>query len=252
MKDKEKKNKKYHESTIGKIIYGFLLFLPLLAIGVTCSYAIFNKNAYHSYYAENINESELVEIQEIKSNETYYLKPNNSVSNFTSNITFTCEDTSYIIVQNNKTYYDNGFFYYNEGQAKNYIALRLGNDTYSYTALSSFVEGKINNFYSTSPNLNYLIGYLYQYEYNNNSFISEVFYYSVDKVTQSNLFNWTQNTTIYTTINQFTNTLGITNIFMPILLTYWLIISIVYFLYDIVLMILVVLHRKIHELQDTI
>ena len=46
MRSKDDKCKhKGQETTIGKIIYGFLLFLPLVAIGVTTLVSTFNMNA---------------------------------------------------------------------------------------------------------------------------------------------------------------------------------------------------------------
>ena len=40
---KNKDQKKGQETTIGKIIYGFLLFMPLIAIGVSCITCFWNK-----------------------------------------------------------------------------------------------------------------------------------------------------------------------------------------------------------------
>ena len=79
---KNKDLKKGKESTIGKIIYGFLLFMPLLAILSTCLYAIFNKNAYQSY-----DKQEGVKFQKLTSNtglivnETYTINQINDKGN---------------------------------------------------------------------------------------------------------------------------------------------------------------------------
>ena len=67
MKSKDKTKQKKHESTIGKIIYGFLLFMPLLAIATTCLYAIFNKNAYQSYGDEYVQESIQIDANNVNS-----------------------------------------------------------------------------------------------------------------------------------------------------------------------------------------
>ena len=37
-------------------LFGFLTFLPMLAVGVTSLYTVFNKNAYQSYYGTRENE----------------------------------------------------------------------------------------------------------------------------------------------------------------------------------------------------
>ena len=70
MKDKKVKHGK--ENTIGKIIYGFLLFMPLLAIGITCAYVIFNKNAYQSYDKSNVINETSVSNSNMLLNNYYY------------------------------------------------------------------------------------------------------------------------------------------------------------------------------------
>ena len=45
-------------------LYALLMLLPIFAMGVTCLYAIFNKNAYQSYYGNDINEKQLIQISD--------------------------------------------------------------------------------------------------------------------------------------------------------------------------------------------
>ena len=74
MKSRNKDCKKTHESLIGKIIYGFLLFMPLLAIATTSLYAIFNKNAYQSY--ADYTDTQITEVSlntPLINGQTYYV-----------------------------------------------------------------------------------------------------------------------------------------------------------------------------------
>ena len=48
--------------SITHLIYGLLMMMPFVAIGVKCAYAVVNKNAYQSYSnfnADNTHYSEL-------------------------------------------------------------------------------------------------------------------------------------------------------------------------------------------------
>ena len=124
-----------------------------------------------------------------------------------------------------------------------------GDNSYTWiTNNTRFVcKFKINN---TSGTINNPIGF-YTIQYDNMSYISDVFYYAIYKTEQSNLFNWSKTTIIYTGIHNTCTQLGITNTFTPMLLAYWLLISVVYILYDIILMILIILHNRVHRLQDS-
>ena len=48
-------------------LYAIVMLLPIFAIGITCGYAMFNKNAFQSYYGETINDKEKEEITDITS-----------------------------------------------------------------------------------------------------------------------------------------------------------------------------------------
>lgn len=302
-KDKEKR--KHHESTIGKIIYGFLLFLPLLAISITCGYAMFNKNAYQSYEGEFSNSIPHY------TNTTFNVSANNNGNyNFVvQNVTLP-QDTNIITISFNSetNVYNSG-----NNNISGYAVLGINLDSIKNTNLDNynnnskslvfstyyyenqgngftkikfcFLDYEINTNVSLPQNLTWFEkenafitfersddiniygshhGYYFRSEVSSGikelmyytievtKDLSNVFYYSVDKVEQSNLFNWAKTSMIYTGMLNFTTAMNVTNTFIPMLLTYWLIISVIYFLYDIILLILVVLHRKIHELQESI
>ena len=65
--------------------------------------------------------------------------------------------------------------------------------------------------------------------------LDNAFYYGVEKMTESDLFNWTQNTTLYNGIKTMTDNLEIQTPAIAILLTYWFILTIIYVIIDIVL-----------------
>ena len=65
--------------------------------------------------------------------------------------------------------------------------------------------------------------------------LDNAFYYGVEKMTQSDLFNWTQNTAIYTGVKTMTDNLEIQTPAIAILITYWFILTVIYVIIDIVL-----------------
>lgn len=255
---KNKDLKKSKESTIGKIIYGFLLFMPLLAILITCGYAMFNKNAYQSYYATTLNEETYINnnLSNIDNNQIYYLNTQNYENNTVN--AFELYTNDFEVVNNGNlastqverfNSYSEIRIYCRNNNTPEFYGINNDN-TYTWiTNNSLFVcKFKINN---KSGTINNPLGF-YTIEYDNMSYISEVFYYSVNKAEESELFNWSKNSIIYTGIHNTCTQLSITNTFIPMLLAYWLIISVIYILYDIILMILIILHNRVHRLQDSL
>ena len=99
---------------------------------------------------------------------------------------------------------------------------------------------------------NFTISDLRYIEYNKYSYLDDAFMYGLYKTEESQYFNWAKNTALYTGVNEFTNALGITTTYIPFLMTYWLLISVVYLIYDIALMMLHMAHNKIHQLEGSI
>lgn len=258
MRNKENKHRKGQESTIGKIIYGFLLFMPLIAIGVTCGYAMFNKNAYQSYSDSNLIESkaEITNYEELQDDVIYNFDFDDSQqSGYTGRFGF--KDISvdlYNIFPNMVVRDYVAFLFY--GNDQNIIWYYLENDTLTSYYYGT-AKGNLEKF-SITLDIQYTQSTLTIHKWNiytyvfKQSKIDNVFYYAVDKVTESPLFSWAQNSVIYTTTNTTCNALSITTPFIPLLLSYWLIISVIYFLYDIALMFVWLIHRKIHELQESL
>ena len=269
----EKGKCKGQESTIGKIIYSFLLFMPLLSILVTSMYVVFNKNAYQSYsgIAQPIivykyETNEVTVINDLKQGNIYHIEVD--YSTFTTQAYFYVND-----VINLELKHSTRQFYYSQDFDGNifYVSINYNNDvklavlTEDGFSLNTYNNTRFNNdtisfdfVYNRGLSSN-LLPYISASTYNEiegventNDTLDNVFEYSISKVEENNLYNWSKNTGTYTAISTTTNALGINNTFLPMLLTYWLIISIIYFVYDIGLMLVWVIHRKIHELQESI
>jgi len=248
------KDKKMKESTIGKIIYGFLLFMPLMAITITSAYTIFNKNAYQSY--ANNKEYQFVDnVSDFIVDNYYYLNTRNF--NIKDTVTpkgaynykifisqYEVLDSSFTIVDNLNSF---GLYIGDNNE----LSIRFFGDT-EYTYYNSGTSYLNLKFKYSNNTLNYNFAYNNLFLEKENESLSNVFYYSVNQVCENSLFNWTQNTFIYTSVETFTTALNINNVFFPLLLSYWMILSVVYIIFDLGLMMLQIVHRKIHELGESI
>lgn len=248
----KKEKRKGQESTIGKIIYSFLLFMPILAVGVACLYVVFNKNAYQSY-----TQTEQPQIVTITSNkqivpgQTYYFRPNttnggNQVIYHLSNISITLPNPNPGYKTNNISFiYSSGrgaFRYFDDNNNQvGETNWETFNQEFHATVDSIYLRETTNNLNATVETFKDVTQKL-----------DNVFYIQLERLESSTLFNWTKDTGTYTVIHNTTTALGITNTYMPMLLTYWMIVSVIYFIYDIGLMLVWVMHRKIHELQEEI
>lgn len=263
-KRKDKDTKKGAESAIGKIIYGFLLFMPLLSIGARCLYVIFNKNAYQSYSA--YDNTPLYETNEVNNVNDLVV---GNIYNFTIQSNYTNTNITYFnasaIYNLSNTYYDlqieqlqgstlnleetaNRYqFYTNVG----YIQLtdyngknQINGQTFQFVYKSSFNADYINQVSIAT--------YIPITQSTTGGTLDNVFEYSINKVENSNLYKWASETGTYTVLNTTCNQLGITNTFIPLLFAYWLLTSVIYFIFDIALILIWMIHNKIHELQESI
>ena len=251
---KNKESKKGQESAIGKIIYGFLLFAPFLSILTTSMYVIFNKNAYQSYYGQEINEKQEVQItsnNQIQFDETYnYYSELALNQTYSGNIYYSsCKyiSSSTVQTQENIDFINNSvrvYFYRGTSQtfydSENNSLLVTGQATVQ-------LNGIIQQGISSSA---YQV--LKKIEYNKYSYLDNAFDYGMYKTEQNNVFNWAKNTGTYTVLQNTCIQLGITNTFTPMLMAYWLLISVIYFIFDIALILIWMVHNKIHELQESI
>lgn len=267
-KNKEK------ESTIGKVIYGFLMFAPLLAILTSCAYTIFNKNAKETtnieYYEYQTNEVDINSVDpksQIITGNVY--KVNLQDSGYTTSSTTIDIKACYVVKDNLEINYNTfekyelGNFRYNS--SANYIFFTVFtymNNTRNAVGGYSNVNLQAQELYIV-PNENtdrtllinsHLLSISDKTRFNIKNITQEKavnnIYYAIEQIEQEPVFNWAKNNDIYTGIKDVCQTMSIKSTFFPLILTYWLIISTIYFIYDIILIIFHILHNYIHKLED--
>lgn len=238
-------------------IFSILMLLPFLSVLTRSMYVTFNKNAYQSYsgnytyqtytiekeYETNeVNSvNDLVEgniyhfyydeftepTRILESNKFYYLKINNE-----NNIN---------VVQNTNSLY----LYYNSNSV---LSIAFNNTDLTYARLSNqtiefvdvyFIYQRTNQFMINNINSISASDYLGEetiiIETHENTALDNVFEYSFQRMSEDDMFNWTQNTALYNGIHAMTTNLQIQTNVIAILLTYWTILTIVYVIIDIVL-----------------
>ena len=252
---KNKEDKKDKETNIGKAIYILLLFAPIFAVAVACGYVVFNKNAYQSYSDKATQNLSLVTDASMQEEgNTYKITLNNEGTTYSENIYFyeTTIDFEYI-AGTEISYTIKGFRFYpnnthfriidTEDTNHNY---ELNNEKRTYLNQQTFTWKSGSLITTTNnPARFYLITFV-------KGSLDNVFYYQLNRLEESDLFNWSKNTGTYTVVHNTTTLLGITNTYTPMLLTYWLIISVIYFIYDIALILIWAVHKKIHLLMESI
>lgn len=217
-------------------LFSMLMLAPALSVASRCLYVIANKNAYQSYsdsYVETTqvisNTSQFVEGQSIIA--TYKAKENESTTYgaYIHYDSISIDWTDYGFQEN--TY--NQFRLFNSGL----IQLRDTNNTqYSMNnvwgnTLKTFTF--IYNSMEAGSNLNGNVDYtalFYQ-----QSKLDNVFEYSVSKLEDSQMFNWTTNTAIYTGVQAMCSQLGITTPVIAEILVYWFLLTVIYVIIDIIL-----------------
>lgn len=263
---KEKNSKKGKENLVGKIIYSFLLFAPLLSILATCVYTIINENAKDSYYGKTINE----ELTEYATNK---LDINIEYTTMTNDAIITDQTIQIVALKQTNAndvnaVKDNVFairFYKTSAEHPN---CNIDFQYMNGNAIQHIYKTYISNQGATNENITQytmqyqvdgtqqITGNLGQFTtyktYNKFSYMDNVFEYSIYKVENNDLYNWSKTTGTYTVVQNTAQLLGITNTFIPMLLTYWLIISIIYIIYDIGLIMIWIAHNKVHELVESV
>lgn len=252
-KRKDKDTKKGGETTIGKIIYGFLLFMPLLSIGARCLYVIFNKNAYQSYSDYEIQDTITVTTSNnllIENRDYVWTYTQAFGDNATDFVYFNSISENILALEPNYTI----VAFRLTGNAN--LMLRDSNNQ-DHTRFNYFTNDnaiKTFNFNYKSTTLPAKLinsGKLLLINYKKGT-MDNVFEYSINQTQESNIYNWAKQTGTYTVLNNTTTGLGITNEFIPMLMAYWLIVSVIYFLFDIALILIWAVHKKIHELSEAI
>lgn len=223
------------------VIFACMMLAPLFAIGVKCAYVTFNKNAYLSYGGININKKQINDIEQIDYTTMYYFdskivneNPNTTGNqmwfryqivdneNYTNTTNIDIQSSNLVYINNNNNY----------GIAYNNTTI-LGNiNTNQRVTFNFYLTTLVNDNQTTIDYFKTIfktIGTPREYTLDN------TFYYAVDQMKDNELFNWTQNTAIYNGVNAVTTGLGITTEAIPILLVYWILLTLIYVIFDIVI-----------------
>lgn len=238
MKDKSKKHDHKGTKILKLGIFTSVMLAPLFAIGFKCAYATFNKNAYQSYSVENSDNFKLVNNQEkILENNLYQFTTNNDLLNLPTQDYIL--GTNIKVINGSANIPTNAYrfrLYYN-GNNQSY-SIQIDGDTTLYTTIgnSSSIGIVTLSFLATqTQNTNNYINNIYLYEFGTSQTLDNAFYYAINQMKDNELFSWTKNTALYTPINAMTSGLGITTDAIAVLLAYWLYITLIYVVFDIVI-----------------
>lgn len=229
-------------------LYGFLMLMPIFAIGVTCGYAIFNKNAYQSYV--DIKSTTLSAVSNYNSiiyNNQYLIQYENQ---YTSVGSYT-DSPRFYYSQININWEDYGFspgYTWTNFQVRNdgYIYLRDNNDYQEIKLIwGTQLKEVVLTLTNVTPDYNFNKGSTILYFYTIiNKPLSDVFYYAVDKVVESPLFNWSLDSFLSTPFTYILNLFNVpNNSVMLLLLSYWLDISIIWLTFDVLMYVPLLTHR---------
>lgn len=227
------------------LLFALLMLAPIFSVASRCLYVICNKNAYQSYSGQNVEDTTYTrtDINNLKVNDLVYYNSNGQaqIQRVGTDLYITASNITL-----NDISYNNAdtiqFYAYPSTPNSNtlYIVIKEGNSTLisrdvmsgDYTCTFNFLS-----YNSNAVNQNYIDGMknFYVITYNANSKLDNVFTYSVNEMENDQLFNWTQNTAIYTGINTMTTGIGITQEAIPILLTYWFLLTVIYVIVDIII-----------------
>lgn len=205
------------------LLFAILMLAPVGMVASRCLYVIANKNAYQSY--SNATEVKTYLNYDSVIGNTYimnWVDNNNGMTNNTTQI---------IPYQSITITAPTGAVKFRYGNNKT-LQFYDVNDTNlgSQTNITSFsYVANSNTSLQTQPWFNRQLVLTQKVSLDN------VFEYSIEQLEQSNLFNWTKNTAIYSGVETMTTQLGITNQTIPILLVYWFLLTIIYIIIDIIL-----------------
>lgn len=241
MKLKELKHDHSLTELLKVLIFSILMLLPFFAVGTTSLYVICNKNAYQSYSNSNLVErtsliastGNLVQGKQYDAKLDLTIGYNNSSRYRYSEISL--DWTQYGAPSGHNV---DSFSIYNSNHTEYYVYL-YENDTQVYTFWNGTTQLGRDLTFSMIPSQDITQNGNQCLVWTTNVFqqqkLDNVFYYSFNKLQESDLFNWTQNTAIYTGVKAMTDNLEITTPVIAILIVYWFILTIIYVIIDIVL-----------------
>lgn len=237
------------------LIFSIVMLGPLFAVGSKCIYVACNKNAKDSYYGETINEEKQTYTDKIKLGYTYYLQREN-LNRIVPQTTFIKIDETAIFNSNRSEipqYWNNNksvikYFRFTYDSSTNTERIVFFNENYIQYNSFGYVNFTLSITFTAQNSINLSFDdWFYYIEYNNYSYLDNAFYYAVDELNEQPIFSWTKNTAMYTAINTMTEglELGENNI-LALLLTYWTLMTLIYIIFDIV----IVLFTKLTHMNN--
>lgn len=230
-----KKLKKHNHSLtdiLKVFLFSLVMLAPCFAILTKCLYVINNKNAYESYYANEINETTIE--NGYNGNDKYYTLVIREITYTTQTEFIVNNFTSQYLPLNQIDTNVKGFILYVSGGA-NYVRINYNDNTTQYVYVSSQSMLATMSFYIVSKDNNTYDSYLTYKTINHYSFLDNAFYYAIEEIKNQNLFNWTKDTAIYTGVNAMCTGLAVQDGALPILITYWTLMTAIYIILDIVI-----------------
>lgn len=244
-------------------IFSLLMLAPLIASCSQWIYATINKNAYQSYsgtqtqfvqqkvnnvyrlFYEVDNDYNLQDTYQDDFNIDIQVFNLSSLDIIHADVEETFENDvditnqGYIYIDSVGDLYLNYYACYIQNYNESpYLTYNIQNLINSFDFIDLKILNDSNNIVPNLINEGFLIdcpNNYYEMVEVQATTLDNAFYYGVDQMTKSELFNWTQNTALYSGIKAMTDNLQIQTNAIAILLTYWFILTIIYIIVDIVL-----------------
>lgn len=252
-------------------LYAFVMFLPILAVGSTVLISTFNMSSKeqteitYKYETNEVNSNEDLIIGNIYHFKNYYIGSQSTsnlvmsgvVFNIQTDFGFYLDDSAYSFnnILNYSSIYisDDSMFLYSPSDynADNYIAGFSIDDALDYGTIECDIV--LQEFRSIDDTE--LMSNLYQdfsiSSYNeiesvetHNLNAREVFYDSLDELKESPYFSWAYNSFLSTPISYIVGLFSMpTNHVIVELLSYWLAISIIWLVFDLIMYVPLLVHR---------
>lgn len=237
MKIKELKHNHSLTDLLKVILFSIVMLLPFFSVLTRSLYVICNKNAYQSYSGTASGEYELVD--SLVAGEDYtFNKPYSENFQFNGDI--------YVDITNfatSNTGLEN--FYLNNSDSINRLVFTITTNTGSKMELYNGTT--YLDYWTIQPNMSLFIEFtatanatltdntnIRQYSVTNST-LDNAFEYSLNELENKDLFSWTKNTGTYTAINAMCTGLEMQMPVIPVILTYWFLISVIYLVLDIVI-----------------
>lgn len=250
--DKKKHNHKLTD-LLKIAIFSLIMLAPMFAIASKCLYVACNKNANESYSGTTYivkqpvyyETNEVEDYNDLIINQIYHYSNNFQTIEApqTNMLLFTFYATENIKEQFNLNNNVNELTYYIQTDGKPYVYYidsivryeNIVNKPFDFVIKSyreniSYIDNIIQYFSKSEMKL--VKEYI---DVTQQETLDNVFYMSVNDIKNQTLFNWTTDTAIYSAINGMCNGLAVQDGVLPILLTYWSLMTAIYIVFDLII-----------------